>query len=286
MTLAQKLHWRMQLLLRSGPLGMRERLAAVFKRAPRDGNQLIRHAIRVDSAGREYFKLGGCRLYFDPPYPVRDRATLREGTRIVLAEAFLHREEMFSKHVAPKPGDVVIDGGAHIGTSAMIFADRVAPGGHVYSFEPIMHDAMKQNLAINRIEPVSVIPQGLSDVEGGTEIEVGDYAVDSSIARPPLYDGEARRQTIELTTIDAFVARNDLPRVDLIKLDIEGAEELVINGARETISRFRPKWTIASYHFDFTGELQHPKLLSLLHDLGYRIEEQREDGRGVRIFAW
>ena len=53
-----------------------------------------------------------------------------------------------------------------------------------------------------------------------------------------------------LTTIDRIVAELDLPRVDYIKLDIEGAESNAIRGASKTLEKFRPRMAIASYHND------------------------------------
>jgi len=74
-----------------------------------------------------------------------------------------------------------------------------------------------------------------------------------------------------MTTVDRFVEERGLAQVDFIKCDIEGAEELAIRGAEKTIERFRPKWTISSYHTDPSGDAQHPKLVSLLTELGYTV---------------
>ena len=56
-------------------------------------------------------------------------------------------------------------------------------------------------------------------------------------------------------------------------MDIEGAEELAIRGAEEVIRRFRPRWSISSYHHDMTGDRQHPKLIALLKAAGYKIHD-------------
>jgi hypothetical protein len=65
-------------------------------------------------------------------------------------------------------------------------------------------------------------------------------------------------------------------------MDIEGAEELALKGAKNIIKKFRPKWSISSYHIDFNNEPQHNKLVKLLKDYGYKIEEEK----GHRIWAW
>jgi hypothetical protein len=112
------------------------------------------------------------------------------------------------------------------------------------------------------------------------ELDLSDKLIDCSIARAP--SGHNVKLKISLTTVDEFVEQEKLPRVDFIKMDIEGAEEPALRGAMRTINRFRPKWSIASYHLDFAGEPQHPKLVRLLKESGYRVEEVEQQ----RIYAW
>ena len=287
-TLRDKLFHRLRLLTGRNAYGLRARLETL-----RPGRASDFHAILAScrtptsNPATHHFRLGRRRFYFQPPYPVREPRRLREGTAKVLAETVTAPEEMFHARVSPKPGDIVIDGGAHIGTSAITLAERVLPGGHVYSFEPVMHGALRQNLAENGIEGVTVVPKALGRAAGPEEITVDDIAIDSSIARAR-GTGIGRGNTIpiEVTTIDAFVEENGLDRVDVIKLDIEGAEDMAIDGAAKVIDRFHPAWTIASYHVDFDGDLQHPKLLRQLRGHGYKVEEVLEGGKGVRIYAW
>ena len=60
--------------------------------------------------------------------------------------------------------------------------------------------------------------------------------------------GGIQGEAITLTTIDRLVAQHGLSRVDLIKMDIEGAEIPAIRGAAETIRRFKPRLSLAAYH--------------------------------------
>jgi len=74
----------------------------------------------------------------------------------------------------------------------------------------------------------------------------------------------------------------ELERIDFIKIDIEGAEELAIKGAEKIIKEFRPKWSISSYHIDFNNEPQHQKLVNLMLKHGYKIKQVSKK----HIFAW
>jgi FkbM family methyltransferase len=137
-----------------------------------------------------------------------------------------------------------------------------------------------RNVEANGIPNVTVVPVGVADRSGEAEMHVGDALIDASVARAPSC---ARfRRTVPRVTLDEYVEREGLERVDFIKMDIEGAEELALRDARGVIERFRPRWSIASYHTDFEGDPQHPKLVRLLRDFGYTVREVERK----RIFAW
>ena len=141
-------------------------------------------------------------------------------------------------------GDVIIDGGGCWGDTAMYFAFHEA--SKVYSFEfvkdnlKILRGNLAQNPSISPI--VEVVERALwheDDVElifesagPGTGVRVGGVS------------GE----TVKTITIDTYVAREGIERIDFIKLDIEGAELKALEGARNTIKRFVPRLAIAIYH--------------------------------------
>ncbi|MFX0043507.1 MAG: FkbM family methyltransferase, partial [Candidatus Hodarchaeota archaeon] len=91
-----------------------------------------------------------------------------------------------------------------------------------------------------------------------------------------------KKKTIELTTLDSLVDELELEKIDFIKIDIEGAEELAIRGAENIIRQYRPKWSISSYHIDFNNEPQHNKLVNLMLDYGYKVKQIDKK----HIFAW
>ena len=140
------------------------------------------------------------------------------------------------------PGDVVFDCGANIGLFSMVAA---AKGGNVFAFEPV--PAVAQHIRqAQRIYPsIQVIEQATSDNCGTARITLSSGAnTGNSLVLPVA----GKSISIATTTLDDFVARHDLPRVDFIKADIEGAERLMLQGAQQTLRRFAPKLSICTYH--------------------------------------
>lgn len=150
--------------------------------------------------------------------------------------------------IRAEPDDVVIDAGGCWGDSALYFAHCVGPRGRVFTFEflPGNLEVLRTNLQYNeqlrgRIE---VVEKPLWD-RSGEELFVSGKGPGSRVSPAPSGPADARVSTV---AIDDFVREHDVPRVDLIKMDIEGAELKALEGAAETITTFRPKLAISVYH--------------------------------------
>jgi FkbM family methyltransferase len=148
---------------------------------------------------------------------------------------------------AVKPGDVVLDCGGNVGTWTRTALDHGA--GLVVAFEPAPENIesyrrnFRDQIAASR---VILIPKGVWDKEDVLVLrrDPANSAADTFVMLPGAKD------TVQapLTTIDRVVAELKLPRVDYIKMDIEGAEIRALAGARETIARFHPRMSIAAEH--------------------------------------
>lgn len=232
--------------------------------------------------GTRYFSINKFRIFFQPDYVIRDEKYFVEGITQVLRETFL-LPTFFTRQVKIHKGDVVLDLGANIGTTALVFSELVGPGGKVYAFEPVTYNIINKNIAENTVNNIEVVPEGVSDKKGKAKIEISDFCLDSSICKRE-YTKDYYKDTkdIQLTSLDDYARERNLGRIDFIKMDIEGAEELAIRGAKEIIKKFHPKWSISSYHIDFDNEPQHKKLVTLLHEYGYRTKEIKDS----HIYAW
>lgn len=143
-------------------------------------------------------------------------------------------------------GDNIIDAGAFVGDTALLFS-QVAKGKckiHAFEVLPENLQLLAYNLAANDIANlVQTSALALSDRSGQTvNIKTAPLQGATSVF------GEDDGIRIETISIDDYVSRNEIERIDLIKMDIEGSEQLALAGALRTIQRDRPRLAICLYH--------------------------------------
>jgi FkbM family methyltransferase len=141
---------------------------------------------------------------------------------------------------------VVIDCGAHAGQFAKLFA-AMAPSGHIYAVEPGSYafSILRRAVAFNRLGNVTVERLGLSDKPGELELSMpvkksGSYGFGLSHFGRVTDPRRHLTETATVSTVDDFVARHGIERLDLIKADTEGWEMRLLSGARQTLERLRP----------------------------------------------
>jgi FkbM family methyltransferase len=144
--------------------------------------------------------------------------------------------------------DFVLDIGGCWGDTALYFSHKTGVKGNVYSFE-FIPDNIKLfniNLAFNPHlnSNIELVQQPVSN-KSNDIIYFKDNGPGSKVMFEPF---EGQTGTAKTISIDDFVKIQKLQKVDFIKMDIEGAEPVALEGAIETIRRFRPKLAIAIYH--------------------------------------
>jgi FkbM family methyltransferase len=146
------------------------------------------------------------------------------------------------------PGDVVLDCGASDGD----FTREALRAGAklVVSIEvsPSSAECIRRNLAAEIADHrVIVYPKGVWDKDDSLMLNVDDtnFAANSVVMK---WGSLHPQVMVPLTTIDKIAAELNLPRVDFIKMDVEGAEVPALRGARDTIKRFKPRLAIATEH--------------------------------------
>lgn len=171
--------------------------------------------------------------------------------------------------IEAEEGDVVLDLGGSYGDTALYFAHMVGANGKVYSFEfiPGSIEIFEKNLDLNEtLKPrIAIIDNPLWN-ESDREIYFKDQGAASQVRFEKFEGFEGTRKTV---TIDDFVERHGVEKVDFIKTDIEGAEPYTIEGAVQTLKKFKPKLAISIYHGmdDFVGIIDQIDALNL----GYKF---------------
>ncbi len=144
-------------------------------------------------------------------------------------------------------GDVIIDGGACYGDTALYYADKAKGDCKVYAFEFMEEnlEIFNQNLDLNPQykDCIEIVKRPLHSNSDKTLYAI--YDASRSYIQEQKIDGAVELQSI---SIDDFVEQNHLEKVDLIKLDVEGCEMDVLNGAEKTIRKFKPKLELCLYH--------------------------------------
>jgi len=137
------------------------------------------------------------------------------------------------------PGAVMVDVGANYGIFSLNAARLVGQTGRVLAFEPAQNNfsTFEKNLALNQAAQVSALRMALAEKPGRLRL----YH-DPDPTRNSLAPGSNAQdfEEVEVNTLDAVLRENGISRVDFIKIDVEGADELVCRGARETLQTCRP----------------------------------------------
>jgi FkbM family methyltransferase len=139
-----------------------------------------------------------------------------------------------------EPGMVFFDIGAHVGQYTLLAAG-VRVSVHAFEPDPETFPILAYNIGKNDLKEVCANPLALSRHTGSVEVCSGPADnIGSSFIRP--FSSESHRNQIPCMSLDEYVSRNQISRVDLVKIDVEGAELQVLEGARETLSKpHRPK---------------------------------------------
>jgi FkbM family methyltransferase len=184
--------------------------------------------------------------------------------------------------ISVRPDDVVIDGGGCWGESALHFAHLAGSGGHVetFEFEPGNLERLHRNLELN---PKLAARIGVNE---RALWHTADERMSFRAAGPATRLDTASEDGVPTGSIDALVASGKIDRVDFIKLDIEGSELAALEGAAETLRRFRPRLAIAAYH-RADDLLMLPGFLASL-ELGYQfaIGHYTMSDEETILFAW
>ncbi|GHU19195.1 hypothetical protein FACS189475_05980 [Betaproteobacteria bacterium] len=168
----------------------------------------------------------------------------------------------------PKEGDIVIDAGIGPGIGESVrFARAVGSSGRVYSFEPdpvLFASAQAQLAQRPEKETVTLVPAGLFSGKADMQVSIsttgGGHLTNNQ---------EEEARSCQVIDLDSFVKEQNLPRVDVIKMDIEGSEGPALAGMAHCLREYKPRLMISTYHNGLQDMTTLPRVL-----LGIRPDYQ------------
>lgn len=182
------------------------------------------------------------------------------------------------------PGMVVVDVGAHIGEYTLLAAQSVGSTGEVHGFEPQpnLFLILSENVQMNSLSNVILNCSAISDTTGKIEFEIFDEPSVSSIRKQTVLSNNARLVRVACTSLDTYWS-NQERKIDLIKVDVEGAEKLVFQGAERLISLPSPKAPVWLFEYSPSSYAafgyQPSNLLELLKRYDYKVWQYCGDGK-------
>ena len=193
-------------------------------------------------------------------------------------EIFTHDQYYFETE---NPEPKIIDAGAHIGLSTLYFKS-LYPAAHIIAIEPNPHlyELLEKNIWENQLENVTIIQGALAETQGTEELFIDAsknkwWSTGSFIKGAWTTQQESNTLTVETWPLSEFITQP----IDLLKLDIEGAEHRVIEGSLESLQLVDQ--IQMEYHSTRSQNLF--TLSEKLKELGFRLEYQ-QDGKELKVF--
>lgn len=162
-----------------------------------------------------------------------------------------------------RPGDVVVDVGANIGSHTIAFARAVGAGGAVYAFEPqrLAFQLLCGNLALNVLTGVHARQQAAGAQPGRATVPALPWHEPHNFGAVSIHAPAQAGDAVDVTTLDALA----LDACRLIKIDVEGMEPEVIAGAHATIARCRPLLFVENNTVEHAA-----RTIAAIEQIGYR----------------
>ena len=140
----------------------------------------------------------------------------------------------------------IIDAGGYVGDTALLFLSYTDKSIHVFEASPSNMDIIRETIRLNQLENIVPVSKALGEKSGTATFSLGERNSCNSLVERPGYNYPNHIE-VPVITLDDYVRENDL-EVGLIKVDIEGGEQLLLKGAVETIRTQHPILLISIYH--------------------------------------
>lgn len=140
----------------------------------------------------------------------------------------------------------IIDAGGYVGDTALLFSSYTDKNIHVFEASPSNMDIIRETIRLNHLDNIVPVSKALGEKSGTATFSLGERNSCNSLVERPGYNYPDHIE-VPVVTLDDYVRENNI-EVGLIKVDIEGDEQLLLRGAVETIRTQHPILLISIYH--------------------------------------
>ena len=211
----------------------------------------------------------------------------------------IHEEEttrLFKDIV--RPNDTVLDLGANIGYFSLMAGKLVGANGKVFSFEPDLknYEYLTKNIKLNKLTNIVTFNKAVSNKNGKEKFYFCSYDSGHHTLKQPLgieayAKGRSYKENykiVETVAIDSFLAQYKID-VDIIKIDVEGAEALAFQGMRKTLSKPNIKIFMEYFPLLIKKMGNHPEsmfieLIDIYHFNAYVIPDDYDMTKNTKLF--
>lgn len=226
-------------------------------------------------AGQILITCQGCQMYVDPADTGIVPHLLADGVYEP------HTTELFKSLL--RPGMVVLDIGANFGYYGLIAAPIVGSAGKIYSFEPEPNNfrLLASNVKLNSFSNIVPLQVALSNKQGKITLFLDKTNRGAHSIRHGNLIEDGGAAEVETTTLDNLVQSNIVgERIDLITMDVQGAEGLVFEGAEQTLRRNGLKILMEFWPYGLRNIGTDPReFIRKLYDYGFAVTLVDEPGQ-------
>lgn len=193
----------------------------------------------------------------------------RGSAKLIFAFSGCYEAELLLLKNWLRPGMTVVDAGACYGLYTVMAARRVGLAGLVIAFEPALetYQVLLKNVRLNKLQNVIPVRCALGSHTGRALLR---HYADPSRSSLGLDSGCLRSEPVDVVPLDEALDQLGIRRLDVIKVDVEGAETLVLEGAWASVQRFRPLMLIEVHtHSSRLIGRDSAALLRMFSELGY-----------------
>ena len=186
------------------------------------------------TAATVHLRRSGVRMYLPPNW--------RGVAKLIYAFRDNYEPELAYLERVLSPGKVFVDAGANFGIYTLLASKIVGGAGRVISFEPSsrVFPVLRRNIALNGFKNVLAFPVALTDKPGRARLYYHSAVGCDSLGKDASFEQDAHAEDICTESLDDALKQTSIGRVDVIKMDVQGAEELALRGANEIVASMRP----------------------------------------------